>query len=67
MPGSATSSARLPSRRPAHIDAVLSANLRAPVLMTKYAGRAMIAGGRGGRILNIASQAGKSGFAFAVA
>lgn len=51
----------------AHIDAVLSVNLRAPVLLTKHAARAMIAGGRGGRIVNIASQAGKSGFAFTVA
>jgi NAD(P)-dependent dehydrogenase (short-subunit alcohol dehydrogenase family) len=51
----------------AHIDAVLSVNLRAPVLLTKYASRPMIAAGRGGRIVNIASQAGKSGFAFAVA
>lgn len=51
----------------AHIDAVLSVNLRAPMLLTKHAGRLMIAGGRGGRIINIASQAGKSGFAFAVA
>ena len=33
----------------AHIDAVLSVNLRAPVLLTKHASRAMIAGGRGGR------------------
>lgn len=50
-----------------HIDAVLSVNLRAPVLLTKHAAKAMIRGGRGGRIINIASQAGKSGFAFAVA
>jgi meso-butanediol dehydrogenase/(S,S)-butanediol dehydrogenase/diacetyl reductase len=51
----------------AHIDAVLSVNLRAPMLLTKHAGSLMITGGRGGRIVNIASQAGKSGFAFAVA
>ncbi len=50
-----------------HIDAVLGVNLRAPMLLTKHAARAMIAGGRGGRIVNIASQAGKSGFAFATA
>jgi NAD(P)-dependent dehydrogenase (short-subunit alcohol dehydrogenase family) len=50
-----------------HIDAVLSVNLRAPILLTKHVARAMIRGGRGGRIVNIASQAGKSGFAFAVA
>jgi len=50
-----------------HLDAVLGVNLRAPVLMTKHAARLMIRGGRGGRVINIASQAGKSGFAFAVA
>lgn len=50
-----------------HLDAVLGVNLRAPALLTKHAARAMIAGGRGGRIVNIASQAGKSGFAFATA
>ncbi|MFN0116473.1 MAG: SDR family NAD(P)-dependent oxidoreductase [Paracoccaceae bacterium] len=57
----------LADQETAHIDAVLSVNLRAPVLLTKHASRLMIAGGRGGRIVNIASQAGKSGFAFAVA
>lgn len=50
-----------------HLDAVLGVNLRAPVLMTKHAARVMIGQGDGGRIINIASQAGKSGFAFAVA
>ena len=50
-----------------HLDAVLGVNLRAPVLMTKHAARLMIRGGRGGRVINIASQAAKSGFAFAVA
>lgn len=50
-----------------HLDAVLGVNLRAPVLATKYAARQMIAQGQGGRIINIASQAGKSGFAFAAA
>lgn len=50
-----------------HLDAVLGVNLRAPVLATKYAARAMIAQGEGGRIVNIASQAGKSGFAYASA
>jgi meso-butanediol dehydrogenase/(S,S)-butanediol dehydrogenase/diacetyl reductase len=49
------------------IDAVLAVNLRAPMLLIKHAAPVMISGGRGGRILNIASQAGKSGFAFAVA
>ena len=51
----------------AHLDAVLGVNLRAPVLMTKHAARLMIRGSRGGRIINIASQAAKSGFAFATA
>lgn len=51
----------------AHLDAILGVNLRAPVLLTKHAARLMIRGGRGGRIVNIASQAAKSGFAFASA
>lgn len=51
----------------AHLDAVLGVNLRAPALAMRNAARMMIAGGRGGRIVNIASQAGKSGFAFASA
>ena len=51
----------------AQLDAVLGVNLRAPVLLTRDAARLMIRGGRGGRVINIASQAGKSGFAFAVA
>lgn len=50
-----------------HLDAVLGVNLRAPVLMTKHAARLMIRGGHGGSVINIASQAAKSGFAFAVA
>jgi len=50
-----------------HLDAVLGVNLRAPVLLSKHAARLMIRGGKGGRIVNIASQAGKSGFAFASA
>lgn len=50
-----------------HLDTVLGVNLRAPHLATKYAARAMIAQGGGGRIVNIASQAAKSGFAFATA
>lgn len=48
-------------------NAVQEVNLRGPFLGTKHAARAMIAGGRGGRIVNIASQAAKSGFAFAAA
>jgi len=50
-----------------HLDAVLGVNLRAPVLLSKHAARLTIRGGKGGRIVNIASQAGKSGFAFASA
>mgnify|MGYP003382024149 CR=1 FL=1 len=52
---------------PEHLDAVLGVNLRAPMLMTKHAVALMIRGGRGGRVINIASQAAKSGFAFASA
>lgn len=48
-------------------DAVLGVNLRAAFLCTKAAARRMIDQGEGGRIVNIASQAGKSGFAFATA
>ncbi|MCX5577694.1 SDR family NAD(P)-dependent oxidoreductase [Kaistia terrae] len=48
-------------------DVVLGVNLRAPALATKHAARQMIAQGQGGRIINIASQAAKSGFAFASA
>lgn len=50
-----------------HLDAVLGVNLRAPHLTIKHAVRLMIRGGAGGRIVNIASQAGKSGFAMATA
>ena len=42
-------------------DAVLGVNLRGAFLCTKHAAKAMIAQGRGGRIVNIASQAAKSG------
>lgn len=48
-------------------DVVLGVNLRAPALATKHAARQMITQGQGGRIINIASQAAKSGFAFASA
>ena len=48
-------------------NAVLEVNLRGPFLGTKHAARHMIARGEGGRIINIASQAAKSGFAFAAA
>jgi NAD(P)-dependent dehydrogenase (short-subunit alcohol dehydrogenase family) len=48
-------------------DAVLGVNLRGAFLCTKYAVEHMIKQGRGGRIVNIASQAAKSGFPFAAA
>jgi NAD(P)-dependent dehydrogenase (short-subunit alcohol dehydrogenase family) len=48
-------------------DAVLGVNLRGAFLCTKYAAEHMIKQGNGGRIVNIASQAAKSGFPFAAA
>jgi NAD(P)-dependent dehydrogenase (short-subunit alcohol dehydrogenase family) len=48
-------------------DAVLGVNLRGAFLCTKYVAEHMIKQGRGGRIVNIASQAAKSGFPFAAA
>jgi NAD(P)-dependent dehydrogenase (short-subunit alcohol dehydrogenase family) len=48
-------------------DAVLGVNLRGAFLCTKYAADHMIKQGRGGRIVNVASQAAKSGFPFAAA
>jgi meso-butanediol dehydrogenase/(S,S)-butanediol dehydrogenase/diacetyl reductase len=48
-------------------DAVIGVNLRGAFLCTKYAAERMVAQGRGGRIVNIASQAAKSGFPFASA
>jgi meso-butanediol dehydrogenase/(S,S)-butanediol dehydrogenase/diacetyl reductase len=51
----------------ARLDAVLGVNLRAVILATRDAAAHMIRQGDGGRIINIASQAGKSGFAFATA
>jgi len=51
----------------AHLDAVMGVNLRAPMRLTALAAKVMIAAGKGGRVVNIASQAGKSGFAFATA
>ena len=47
--------------------AVLDVNLGGPFLGTKHAAAQMIAQGGGGRIINIASQAAKSGFPFAAA
>ncbi len=46
-------------------DAVLGVNLRGAFLCTRAAARQMIHQGHGGRIINIASQAAKSGFPFA--
>ncbi|MBP03121.1 MAG: oxidoreductase [Rhodospirillaceae bacterium] len=46
-----------------HWDAVLNVNLRGCFFGIKYAAKAMIAQGNGGKIINIASQAAKSGFA----
>jgi NAD(P)-dependent dehydrogenase (short-subunit alcohol dehydrogenase family) len=48
-------------------DVVLGVNLKGTFLATKYAARQMIAQGRGGRIINISSQGGKSGFPHASA
>jgi meso-butanediol dehydrogenase/(S,S)-butanediol dehydrogenase/diacetyl reductase len=40
----------------------MDVNLTGPFLCSQHAARHMIAAGRGGRIINIASQAAKSGF-----
>jgi NAD(P)-dependent dehydrogenase (short-subunit alcohol dehydrogenase family) len=48
-------------------DAVLDVNLKGAFLCSKHAVRHMIARGEGGNIINIASQAAKSGFPFAAA
>jgi meso-butanediol dehydrogenase/(S,S)-butanediol dehydrogenase/diacetyl reductase len=48
-------------------DAVLGVNLRGCFFGMKYAAAQMIRQGTGGRIISIASQAAKSGFAFAAA
>lgn len=48
-------------------EAVLAVNLGGPFLGTKHAARHMMAQGDGGRIINIASQAAKSGFPYAAA
>ncbi len=48
-------------------DTVLDVNLKGYFLGIKYAATQMIAQGKGGRIINIASQAAKSGFPFACA
>ncbi|GIL40435.1 SDR family NAD(P)-dependent oxidoreductase [Roseiterribacter gracilis] len=51
----------------AHWDAVLDVNLRGCFFGMKHAAKQMISQGQGGRIVSIASQAAKSGFAFAAA
>ena len=48
-------------------DAVLDVNLKGMFLCTKHAARQMIEQGDGGRMINIASQAAKSGFPYASA
>jgi meso-butanediol dehydrogenase/(S,S)-butanediol dehydrogenase/diacetyl reductase len=48
-------------------DAVLGVNLRGAFFGIKHAAKQMIAQGEGGRIINIGSQASKSGFPFASA
>jgi meso-butanediol dehydrogenase/(S,S)-butanediol dehydrogenase/diacetyl reductase len=48
-------------------DAVLDVNLKGAFLGIKYAAKQMIEQNKGGRIINIASQAAKSGFPFASA
>jgi meso-butanediol dehydrogenase/(S,S)-butanediol dehydrogenase/diacetyl reductase len=48
-------------------DVVLDVNLKGTFLATKFAARQMIEQGRGGRIINISSQGGKSGFPHASA
>lgn len=48
-------------------DAVLGVNLRGAFFGIKYAAKQFIAQGQGGRIINIGSQASKSGFPFASA
>ncbi len=48
-------------------DAVLDVNLKGMFLCTKHAAQQMIEQGGGGRVINIASQAAKSGFPYASA
>jgi meso-butanediol dehydrogenase/(S,S)-butanediol dehydrogenase/diacetyl reductase len=50
-----------------HWDAVLGVNLRGCFLGIKHAAKQMIKQGQGGRIINIASQAAKSGFSHTAA
>ncbi|MBX2846769.1 MAG: SDR family oxidoreductase [Acidiferrobacterales bacterium] len=48
-------------------DTVLGVNLRGAFIGTKYAAKAMVEQGNGGKIINIGSQASKSGFSHASA
>ena len=48
-------------------DAVLDVNLKGMFLCTKHVGQRLIKQGQGGRIINISSQGGKSGFPYASA
>ncbi len=48
-------------------ETVLNVNLKGMFLCTKHVARSMIERGKGGRIINIASQAAKTGFPFASA
>lgn len=48
-------------------DAVLDVNLKGAFLCSKHAAKQMIAQGQGGSIINVASQAAKSGFPYAAA
>jgi meso-butanediol dehydrogenase/(S,S)-butanediol dehydrogenase/diacetyl reductase len=54
--------APLPETTRAAWDAVLAVNLTGAFLCTRAAARVMIPQGRGGRVINVASQAAKSGF-----
>ena len=54
--------APLPETTRAAWDAVLAVNLTGAFLCTRAAARVMIRQGRGGRVINVASQAAKSGF-----
>ena len=67
MPALATSWEPLTELDVERWDTVLGVNLRGAFLGTKHAAKQMIAQGNGGRIINVASQAAKSGFPFASA
>jgi NAD(P)-dependent dehydrogenase (short-subunit alcohol dehydrogenase family) len=48
-------------------DRVLAVSLTAPMLFSKYAAKEMIAGGRGGKIVNVSSTSGRYGRSRAIA